>query len=116
MPKRTDLFWIAERVRHEFIAEGYDIDGGCIDLCKALHVELLKKGYEAQIIHGRFRTDQPYDKWGTQPDPCTAIHFWLEVDRLIVDASCDQFNKYLNTPVGQVQVGSYGELRRYKKI
>lgn len=106
---------IALQVRNEFIADGNDVDGGCVGLSEGLCSELARRGCDARTVRGTFRTDRPYDRCGTQPDPCAAFHQWVEIDGLIVDATADQFNDYLDVKASQILVGTYEELRRYEK-
>ena len=106
---------IALQVRSQFIADGCDVDGGCVELAETLCRELVRRGYDAKTVRGTFRTDAPYDKWGPQPDPCTAIHEWVEIDGLIVDATATQFNDYLDEAASQIVIGTCKELRRYEK-
>ena len=106
---------IAQQVRSQFIADGYDVAGGCVELAEALCSELARRGYDAKTVRGTFRMDAPYLQWGPQPDPCTAIHQWVEIDGLIVDATAAQFNDYLDEAVSQIVIGTCKELRRYEK-
>ncbi len=106
---------IALHVRSQFIADGCDVDGRCVELAEALCSELVRRGYDPKTVRGKFRMDRPYTKWGPQPDPCTAIHEWVEIDGLIVDVTAAQFNDYLNEAASQILIGTYKELRRYEK-
>lgn len=105
---------IVQKIRADLLAKGFEVDGGCVELSLELCKELCCQGYPAKTVQGIFRTDRKYDKWGAPQDACTAVHQWVEVNNLIVDATVEQFNDYLFEPVSTIVIGERSKLWRYE--
>lgn len=114
-PDELALQAIVQEIRSDLIGKGFEVDGGCVELSQELCKELCRRGYLAKTVLGIFRTDRPYDKWGTSRDQCTAVHQWVEVNDIIVDATAAQFNDYLIEPVDRIVIGNRNKLLRYEK-
>jgi hypothetical protein len=88
-------------------------DLGCVNQSNVLRDALREEGYKADRVFGYLLTDGYYDgAWGKSPivwgDNLEAdrrgkevetdyhlFHNWVEVDGLVVDIGCDQFNPLL---------------------
>jgi len=46
----------------------------------------------------------------------TPLHYWVEVNDIIIDITADQFNDELDYPISPVEIGTYSDLERYTSI
>ena len=125
---------IAEEVRKNMV-HCYDdncLQGICLDVAKELAKELQKNGYKAQVVQGTFTIDEPdsgyYEDWesigfGSEEEFEDAIanpmHYWVEVDGIIVDLTAIQFNDELSNELeymSEIVIGPYMQFPRYKVL
>jgi len=99
----------------------------CKDTSKRLKAELVKNGYNASVIMGTFRVDNPnveeeeMDTKGLTEEEIadmkyTPMHFWVEIGYKIIDLTPSQFNEQLNKKVPDIIIGDYSNLPRYTRI
>lgn len=102
----------------------------CLQVSRKLKEFLILNGFNtAIVVQGVFRVDNPdpsaYSEWDTrdfeseeemQEATYTPLHYWVEVNDIIVDITADQFNDELDDPVTAVEIGTYGNLSRYTPI
>jgi hypothetical protein len=58
-----------------------DLAGLCCDVSTALGEKLLKKGFETDLVSGRYIMDDDRDGY----------HYWLEFNGKVLDLTCEQF-------------------------
>jgi len=98
----------------------------CLDVSKELKQELINNGYDAVVVQGKFEIDYPNEQHYNELDVddfeneeymgkemYTPLHYWVEVDGIIVDITADQFNDELNGNMPSVVIGNYDDLVRY---
>ena len=123
---------IATKVRNELVKCYGDeecLRETCLPSSRDLKKELIKYGYQATITQGVFRVDNPDTKAVSQMDvdglteeeiedaKYNPLHYWVEVDNLIVDITADQFNNELEDEIMHpITIGTYSELDRYTPI
>ena len=95
----------------------------CLPASKALKNELIKNGYDAIVIKGLFKVDNPDPSVVLDDDLSeqekeeamfTPLHYWVEVNNMIVDITASQFNNELDAPLNPIVIGTYNDLERYK--
>jgi len=128
---RKTIPQIAQYVRSNLI-KCYDdecLRSLCLPVSRQLKTELVKNGYDAIVVQGVFRVDNPDPTASDDWDPSdfeneeemesakyTPLHYWVEVNNMIVDLTANQFNDELSEPVSPIEIGSYADLERYTPI
>lgn len=100
----------------------------CYETSKELAQKLKDNGFNAVVVKGAFNIDNPdeefYNDWhvedfNSEEEMENAkfwpLHYWVEVDGLIIDMSADQFNGELDEPMPSIVISSYIEEPRYRK-
>jgi cobalamin biosynthesis Co2+ chelatase CbiK len=120
---------ITQEVRKEFVDYHDDevLRAICLDASRKLRDVLIQNGYKATVVQGTFAVDDPNYEYA--PDDLedededkqeeimrNPLHYWVEVNGLVVDITASQFNDELEEPVEPIQIGSYAELGRYNPI
>ena len=125
------MIQLATSVRNFLLSE-YDssnLQSFCHECSKELAEELKKNGFTPYLVRGELVIDNPdesfYEDWdvtdfGNEDEMENAkhqvLHYWLEVDGLIVDLTADQFNNEMEgDEMPPVVVGTYDEWPRYIK-
>ena len=96
----------------------------CLPISVALKNELIKNGYAATVVQGTFSVDNPgeiyYDedmkvipKKERKEMMYTPLHYWVEVNGVIVDITATQFNDRIDDQMEPITIGAYSELNRY---
>lgn len=114
--KKKDIPSIANKVRIEQVKCHNDdcLKERCLPSSRALRKELIENGYDATVVQGIFRIDNP-DK--AKDNIKTLLHYWVEVDGLIVDITASQFNDRLqDEKMNPTEIGTYSDLPRYTYI
>ncbi len=108
---------LAERLRGECVGPDGNLLGRCDVLAEKLRDALLEEGVTASQVVGSFRVDHDLREDLARYYSCAhrARHVWLEVHGYIVDATADQFNEFLITPMEDIVIGVYDEHPRYVK-
>jgi len=102
----------------------------CLPSSRTLKDALIKNGYDAIVVQGVFRVDNPdptlTEEWDVndfeneeemEEAKYTPLHYWVEVDNLVVDITADQFNDELEEDLmDPITIGTYSELERYIPI
>jgi hypothetical protein len=102
----------------------------CLPISRKLKDFLVSKGFNtAIVVQGVFKVDNPAPEatkdWDTKdfesPEEMekatyTPLHYWVEINDIIIDITADQFNDELNNTVSPVEIGSYSDLERYTTI
>lgn len=90
----NEISSIALQVRNEFIDIEGDISGLCLDISTKIQGRLKALGMHSDIIEGGFYLDFPMElDDGTE---CyDSLHYWIEVDGFIIDATATQFLDYM---------------------
>ncbi len=108
----------------------------CLPISEALRDELIKNGYtNAMVVQGEFLLDEPnpeyYDNDNydykndeliseeeirkLEEEKYKALHYWVEINGLIVDITASQFNDELTYDVmPPIVIDTYANLERYK--
>jgi hypothetical protein len=113
---KTEIIKIAKEVRKELIEIYGSPKAVCLQASKMLENKLINNGFNAIIIRGRFLVDEPdmenYDIDEEQEifDP---IHYWIEIDKEILDITADQFRGEVLDELEEITYGSYEENTRY---
>jgi len=102
----------------------------CLPISRKLKEFLISKGFNtAIVVQGTFRIDNPdltaTEDWEVKDFESseemeelkyTPLHYWVEVDNIIVDITADQFNDELDEPVSSIEIGTYSDLGKYIAI
>jgi hypothetical protein len=102
----------------------------CLPISRKLKDFLISKGFNtAIVVQGVFRVDNPDTEATADWDPkdfespeemeeatYTPLHYWVEVNDIIIDITANQFNDELDEPVSPVEIGTYSDLERYTAI
>jgi hypothetical protein len=121
---------IAQKVRSTLTCDSDDcLKAYCLPASRKLKSELVKNGYDAIVVQGVFTVDNPdpsaSEDWdikdfGSEEEmesaKYTPLHYWVEVNGLIVDITASQFNDELDESVRDILIGTYEELDRYRVI
>jgi len=126
--QRPTVEQIAKSVR-ENIVKCYDDDclrALCLQASIQLREELIKNGYKAMVVQGKFKVDNPneeyFEDWDVddfeneekmEEEKYTPLHYWVEVNGLVVDITASQFNDELDDPVEPIKIGTYNDLDKY---
>lgn len=99
----------------------------CLNCAVKVARALKREGLDAHVVQGEFAVDVPdmilYSDWHVRDWPSEAameyaqyhpLHYWAEVDGLIVDASADQFASEVREEIPEIVIGKYEDLLRYK--
>jgi len=123
---------IATQFRQQMV-KCYDDDclkSLCLPISRKLKEFLISKGFNtAIVVQGVFKVDNPdpsvMDDWRKEdfesPEEMeeasyTPLHYWVEINNIIIDITADQFNDELDSPVSPVEIGTYEQLERYTPI
>lgn len=104
----------------------------CYEGSLKIYERLQEEGFEPKLVVGKVIVDEPnMDKvWAEYTDDqlqdmegeafcnimCRPLHYWVEVDGLIIDVTGDQFNDELTTDhVAKVVIDPYEAQPRYIK-
>ncbi len=139
MASDTDLVIIediAEQVREQLIrkrkGKKNPTANQCYEASLKIYEKLQDEGFEPKLIAGKVIVDEPNMNkvWAEYTDDqlkdmkredfcnimCRPLHYWIEVDGLIIDATGDQFNDELTTDqVSEVVIDPYEAQPRYIK-
>lgn len=125
---------IAKRVRSLLVGNNVDDDvlrDKCLPVSRHLARVLIDNGYNAaNVVQGVFKVDNPspsnFEEWGgedfqdmyTEDDKYNHLHYWVQLNHIVVDITADQFNDELNpeNKVDPVTIGEISSLKRYKAI
>lgn len=101
----------------------------CLPISRKLKALLLSKGFNTAIVtQGIFKVDNPNPEAIAELDPkgltkeefeeskYTPLHYWVEVNNVIIDVTASQFNDELESPMNPIEIGTYEELERYVPI
>jgi len=109
----------------------------CNKISQSFKRFLISKGIQATITRGVFKIDNPpeysedlnnqnnTEDWGddvyeSEEERIEAsyypLHYWVEVNNIIIDLTANQFNDELNSPVSSIEIGTYADLKRYTPI
>ena len=112
---------IAKEVLKENIdEEGYsDIKARCLDISNDLAEKLQNEGYEkVYVVQGTFYVDDPdMSQWDDSTDEEMTyhpLHYWVEVDGLLLDITGKQFQDEVEgEELEDIVYGTYDEYSRY---
>lgn len=89
--------------------------GECYEVSTFLFHYLKKLGYKPKLIKGTFLTDLPYD-YREKKEGGEALHYWIEIEGLILDLTAEQFNDELEDDVMPgILIGTYRDFPQYTK-
>lgn len=102
----------------------------CLPMSRKLKNLLISKGFNTAIVtQGVFKIDKPNPEAIAELDPndfnntedfeeakYTPLHYWVEINNIIIDVTASQFNDELDEPVNPIEIGTYEELERYTPI
>jgi len=132
-PIKTQLEELATSFRQQFVGEDAEEDSlkhECLqasrDLCDLIRQKL---GRRATVVMGTFQVDDPnfgeYSEWDVsdfknekamEKAMYFPLHYWVEVDKLIVDITASQFDNQLDgEEMPKVIVEPYANSPRHKK-
>ena len=120
--KQDDIAEIAASARARVESWGiYRDEGLCAVASGYLCSRLREAGYPARVRRGYLRCDRPHRAlrtpfFGAGRSVDHAIeeqHTWVEVDDLLVDITCAQFNDQLNEPLDTVCIGHVRNMDRH---
>lgn len=127
---------VAEQVREQLVRKRKGSKNPtanqCYEASLKIYERLQGEGFDPKLIVGKVIVDEPnMDKvWAEYTDDqlqdlergafcnimCRPLHYWIEVDGLIIDATGDQFNDELTTDqVSEVVIDPYEAQPRYIK-
>jgi len=132
---------IARDVRASLLTDDEDsLKSLCLPVSRHLAQVLINEGYAAaNVVQGVFTVDTPdeeaYADWDVQDfmsnsvnddddamesayesmesAKYTPLHYWVQINDIVVDITADQFNDELEDPVPEVIVASINNLDRY---
>lgn len=126
---KAELRRHAEAVRRSLLHRWECLDAACLPASEAIAELLSEKGYKPKIVKGTFAIDEPnpefYDNWDPEDFESEEameeamyhpLHYWVEVDGLIVDITGDQFQIEVKDRIPKIVIGTYDEFGRYKKM
>ena len=102
----------------------------CLPISRKLKEFLVSKGFNnAIVVQGVFKVDNPdidaYSEWDIndfeneeemESATYTPLHYWVEVNNIIINITASQFNDELDYPVEPVEIGTYQDMERYTPI
>ncbi len=118
---------IAKETRRYILTQIPSLDNECLRASRHLAQVLIDNGYNsANVVKGVFKTDKPdleaYEEWkddvelddnDSESAKFTAVHYWVQVDGLVVDITASQYNRFMNSPISDVTIGNIDSLDRY---
>lgn len=129
---------IASQVRNSLLRDDEEtLAALCLPVSRHLAQILINNGYKAaSVVQGTFTVDNPdpsaYDEWDikdfgsgeeTEEDyeemeaaKYTPLHYWVQLNNIVVDITADQFNDELDEPMPEVVTGDINALERYTVI
>jgi len=116
---KSEIIAIAKRVYKEESSyyEDKTLQALCLEVSRKLRDELIKCGYNAQVVQGTFALDESIsdDDGNEYYKP---LHYWVEVEREILDITVIQFKDYLEyeDEIEVINTGKYKDNPRYKSI
>tara|TARA_Y100000310_G_scaffold55023_1_gene50436 strand:+ start:18389 stop:18850 length:462 start_codon:yes stop_codon:yes gene_type:complete len=143
--KAQDIISIISSIANELRAEevsNYDDDTLkvlCLEVSRVLRDRLIQAGLNAMVVQGTFQLDEPdetfvnYDDHEIEDDELsetfvdyneesdnmvyTPLHYWVEVDGIIVDITATQFADEVEyDEISPVEIGSYSDFPRYTPL
>jgi hypothetical protein len=136
--KRKSIMEIANLVRSSLVkkhcpaGEEQCLRALCLDASIILAKELRNNGFDARVVMGTFYLDNPdvlYDDdehfmgedeieyEDGEHASHNPLHYWVEVDNMIVDITADQFNYEVDGyEIPEIVFNSYSENTRYEKL
>ena len=119
---------IVQTARQELEAAGRltGVDHGPESMarCKSASEDLAKRlkadGFSAKVVAGRYVLEQPSgyptdistgQQIRSDKEKQTPLHWWVEVDGLVVDITADQFQGEVWTTIPPIVIGSYEGLK-----
>ena len=108
---------LAKPLRSKCIGPDGNLLGRCEEVAEELCGALVEEVVTARQVVGSFRVDHDLTRDLAWYYDCAhrARHVWLEVQGYIVDATADQFNKFLIKPMEDIVIGTYDDHPRYVK-
>jgi hypothetical protein len=118
---------IAMETRRYILTQIPSLDDECLRASRHLAQVLIDNDYNsANVVKGVFKTDKPdleaYEEWkddvelddnDAESAKFTAVHYWVQVDGLVVDITASQYNRFMNSPISDVTIGNIDSLDRY---
>ena len=126
----TDITEIAQDIRNTYlVSEDDTIKSQCLNVSRDIKKELLKRGFKnAKLVRGVFEIDFPneenYLHWDEedfnseeelQKAKYTPLHYWVELDELIIDATADQFNDEIDETMDEIIIDKINNCWRHIK-
>ena len=94
----------------------------CLDVSNKLKQRLIENGFNAKLVMGKFAVDDPdleySSEWNFDTEEefndaaYNPLHYWVEVDGIIVDVTAHQFNDEIDSDIDKmpyITVGTYSE-------
>ena len=103
----------------------------CLPVSRHLAKVFIDNGYAAaNVVQGTFTIDHPdplategwdiadfgYDEEMMKQASFTPLHYWVQINNIVIDITADQFNDELDGTFPDVIVGEIGSLGRYTVI
>jgi len=136
--QQNSVLEIASRVRktlvekHCPVGEEQCLRALCLDASVYLARQMVNNGFNAKVVIGTFYLDDPdvlyddnehfmgeeeVDYESGEEASHNPIHYWVEVDGIIVDITADQFNDEVEGyEIPEVVFEGYSENGRYRKL
>lgn len=106
---------IGAEARQRVLECEMDVEAMCLPWSTLAARLFREHGYQPTLIQGVYEVDEPdLDEEGNER--FRLPHYWLEVERLIVDGTASQFGDMIHGEVAEVEVGTYSELFRYTPV
>ena len=64
---------------------------------------------------GTFELDEPIVDYEENIEVIRPLHYWVEVDKKILDVTAKQFQNFVYEEIPDIIYGDYSELPRYHK-
>ena len=134
---------IATQVRNSLMQDDDDsLKSLCLPVSRHLAQVLINNGYvAANVVQGTFTIDNPdpsaYEGWdekdflgdsldedeameegreNMESAKYTPLHYWVQINNIVIDITADQFNDELEEPMERVEIGDIVSLGRYTVI
>lgn len=124
---------IAKDVRDSLLSHNESLKSRCLPVSRHLAQVLINEGYNAaHVVSGMFRVDTPdpeasvnwdvNDFMGKTPEESyenmesakfTPLHYWVQINDIVIDITADQFNNELDEPASGVIIASINNLDRH---
>lgn len=132
LSQKKNIAVIAQEVQKRLLNYYCDVEDEqclrkkCLEASRKLRDELIKNGYNAHVVRGTFRVDNPdpeacsemdvndYSEAEMEEAKYNPLHYWVEMGTTIIDITANQFNNELEEEkMPALVIGTYSQWDRH---